>query len=282
MSNCMFCQSPINPSDKFCPDCGKAQQAEATTCPECEQPIKATDAFCRNCGQSAEEACPACGAGVAKNAATCGNCGFNIIEGTSLSYTEEDKQKAKEVLALLYEPIGLRELKQKYPYLTQGSMEPVYVRVIEQAMIMGKKEPIVNLQLASYPRQWALQKVGWLRRLLTLTIDMPAFLALFLGGLVLFIGSAKEAGMLPLEGAQRGAFAWAWFFCSYFAYFVSTERLFGATIGGLFCGLRVVDKFGNRQSFTALLKRNSYKLVPLLGPYVMSPFLETDHEIVKS
>jgi uncharacterized RDD family membrane protein YckC len=149
-------------------------------------------------------------------------------------------------------------------------------------MKKGKSRKIVNLQLASYPRQWAIQKVGVARRFLTLFIDLPLFAALCLGGLAVFMGSATEPGMLKLTGGAKAAFGWGWFFVSYYCYFAGTEIIFGATIGGLLCGTRVVDKFGNRQSFSTLLKRNTYKLIPLLGPYVMSPHIKPDHEIVKS
>ena len=247
----------------------------------CEAPISPKDNFCPSCGQAKQVACPACGIGVEITATVCQDCGFNIKEGTSQSYKAEDSKMAKEVLALIHTPIGLGEFKKKYPYLNQGALDPVYVRVIESTMQKSKSKQIVQI-LASFPRQWAILKVGLLRRFLTLFIDWPLLLALFLGGLVFLIGSATEPGLLALKGGSKAIVAWGWFFVSYYLYFVATEFLLGATIGGIICGVRVVDKFGNKQSLSALLWRNTYKLVPLIGPYALGPYVKPDHEIVKS
>lgn len=206
-----------------------------------------------------------------------GNCRLDFNE----NHPVEEKELAKEVLGLIHVPVRLKEFKRHYPYLNQGQFDTVYVRVIEKAMDMGKSKQIVN-RLASFPRSWGIQKVGLLRRFLTLFIDWPIVLALFLGGLVFFIGSATEPGVLGLQGGGKAAFAWVWFFISYFLYFVGTESVLGASIGGFFCGIRVVDEFGNKQRFFAIFKRNLYKLIPLIGPYAMAPYVKPDHEVVKS
>jgi predicted amidophosphoribosyltransferase len=282
MSNCSQCQSPLTSGGKFCSVCGKAQASEIETCFQCGTPIQAGDAFCTDCGERNDVPCPACGVGVEREAKVCSDCGFNIKDGKSQDHIKEDTQRAKEVLALIDSPVPLSQFKAKYPYLTQGDMDPDYVRIIERALSLGKSQPIVNLQLASHPRQWAIQKVGVLRRLLTLVIDAPALLALMLGGLVLFIGKADEPGLLGLTKNGEGMFAFGWFFFCYFVYCVGTERVLGATIGGLVCGVRVVNKFGRRQSFMALVKRNAIKLLVLIGPYIMAPYVKPDHEVVKS
>lgn len=282
MTSCHHCHSSVMPDARFCPSCGEAVKAATETCENCNHIIKSTDAFCPQCGQGQEVPCPSCGSGIDPKAAICPECGFDVKEGTSQKYTADDKRKAKEVLALLDAPVGLSEFKKAYPYLTRGGMDPEYVRVIEQAMIKGKSQKIVSLQLASFPRQWALLKVSITRRFMTLLIDGPAVLGLFLGGLVVLIGSAEEPGVLDLSQTARGGVAWAWFFVSYYAYSVLTERMFGATIGGIVCGIRVVGKFGGRLSLGALIKRSTYKLVPLLGPYIFAPFVKPDHEIVKA
>jgi len=281
MSNCSHCQSPLTPEGKFCSICGKAQASEVDTCFQCGAPTQLADAFCTNCGEPNEEPCPACGIGVGREAKVCPDCGFNIEKGKSQGHVKEDRQRAKEVLALIDSPVSLSKFKEKYPYLTQGDMDPDYVRIIEQALSLGKSQPIVNLQLASCPRQWAIQKVGIWRRLLTLMIDAPALLALIGVGLVLCIGKADEPGMLGLTGDARGVFAFAWFFLCYFAYCVGTEWVFGATPGGLVCGIRVVNRFGKRQSLMTLVKRNTIKLLVLIGPYTMAPYVAPDHEVVK-
>jgi predicted amidophosphoribosyltransferase len=282
MSNCSHCQSPLTSGGKFCSICGKAQASEVETCFQCGAPARPTDAFCTNCGERNDVPCPGCGIGVERLAKVCPDCGFNIEEGKSLGHVKEDRQRAKEVLELIDSPVSLSQFKQKYPYLTQGDMDADYVRIIEQALSLGKSQPIVNLQLASYPRQWAIQKVGIFRRLLTLMIDAPVLLALVLGGLVLFIGKADEPGMLGLTGDARGFFALGWLFFCYFAYCVGTEFIFGATLGGLVCGVRVVNRFGRRQSVMTLVKRNAIKLLPFIGPYTMAPYVKPDHEVVKS
>lgn len=282
MSHCPHCQSPVMPDARFCPSCREPLNTAAETCLNCNEPIKTTDAFCTKCGQAKEAPCPSCGSGIDPKATICPECGFDVKEGTSQKYTADDKQKAKEVLALLDAPVGLGKFKKAYSYLAKGDMDPQYVRVIEQAMMKGKSQKIVSLQLASCPRQWALLKVSLLRRFMTLLIDGPAVLGLFLGGLVLLIGSAKEPGVLDLSQNARGGVALGWFLVSYYAYFVLTEKILGATIGGVVCGIRVVNKFGERQSLGALIKRNTYKLVPLLGPYIFAPFVKPDHEIVKA
>ena len=281
MSNCSHCQSPLTSGSNFCSVCGEAQASETETCFQCGTPIQAADAFCAKCGDRNEVPCPACGIGVQRDVAVCPDCKFNIKEGTSKDQITEDTLRAKEVLALIDSPVPLSQFKAKYSYLTRGDMDPDYVRIIERALSLGKSQPIVNLQLASYPRQWAIQKVGIFRRFLTLMIDNPVLLALIFGGLVLFIGKADEPGLLGLTGDARGLFAFAWFFFCYFAYCVGTEFIFGATLGGLVCGVRVVNRFGKRQSVMSLVKRNAIKLLLFIGPYTMSPYVKPDHEVVR-
>ncbi len=196
-------------------------------------------------------------------------------------HTSDERKMAKEVLELIHAPVGLKEFKYRYPYLKRGEYDTVYIGVIGKAMGLGKSKLITN-QLASFPRSWGIQKVGLFRRFLTLFIDWPIVFALFLGGLVFFIGSATEPGILGLQGGVKAAFAWAWFFVSYFFYFAGTESILGASLGGFFCGVRVVDEFGNKQTLSAILKRNLYKLIPLIGPYALAPYVKPDHEVVKS
>ncbi len=246
-------------------------------CLECETEIHESDLFCSGCGQVVARACPSCGSGVAGNLDLCWRCGFDFVQQNP----GDETRMAKEVLGLIHAPAGLKEFKRHYPYLNRGKFDTVYVRVIEKAMDLGKSKQIVN-RLASFPRSWGIQKVGLLRRFLTLFIDWPIVLALFLGGLVFFIGSASEPGIFGLQGGGKAVVAWVWFFISYFLYFVGTESVLGASMGGFFCGIRVVDEFGNKQSYSAIFKRNLYKLIPLLGPYAMAPYVKPDHEVVKS
>lgn len=225
--------------------------------------------------------CPACGIGIEGTETICHNCGFNIEEGTSKAHETEDRQKAEEILKLLYNPVSLKQFKKKYPYLNKGELDPEYVRVIDKAKRKSKSIQIANI-LGSFPREWGILKVGLFRRFLTLLFDWPLLMALFLGGLVLFIGSATEPGLLPLKGGMKAVFIWCWFFISYYIYFVGTEFMFGSTIGGIICGVCVVDKFGRKQTLKSLLFRNTYKLIPLIGPYAFGPYVKPDHEIVKS
>ncbi len=249
-------------------------------CLKCEAQIDETDKYCSSCGQVVTEgesrACPGCGCGVAGNRNLCGNCGFDFNE----NHPVEETQMAKEVLELMHSPVRLSDFKHRYPYLTKGKFDTVYVRVIEKTVEMGKSVQIAH-HLASFPRSWGIQKVGLLRRFITLFIDWPIVLAMFLGGLAFFIGSAVEPGILGLQGGGKTVFAWAFFFISYFLYFAGTEFILGASIGGLCCGVRVVDEFGNKQRFSAIFKRNLYKLIPLIGPHAMAPYVKPDHEVVK-
>jgi hypothetical protein len=64
-------------------------------------------------------------------------------------------------------------------------------------------------------------------------------------------------------------------------YCVGTEFIFGATLGGLACGVRVVNRFGKRQSVMTLVKRNVIKLLLFIGPYTMASYVTPDHEVVK-
>ncbi len=256
------------------------------TCIECSQPLNKTDQFCSGCGQPVTQPCPACGIGAEPSLNVCQNCGYEFTPDNKFtlgneSSSIEEKQMARDVLELLHAPVRLSVFKRLYPYLNQGKFDTVYVRVMEEAMKIGKSKQIVNI-LASFPKRWGIQKVGLLRRFLTLFLDWPILLALFLGGLVVFIVSATEPGLLALKGGMKATFVSAWFFASYFLYFAGTEFVLGATIGGLFCGVRVVDEFGSKQSFRALFKRNIYKLIPLIGPYTMAPYVKPDHEVVKS
>ncbi len=227
---------------------------------------------------SSTKPCKACGAGIESLTKECPNCGFNPNKGR---LSDLEKKRAQEVVKLIEKPVRLSEFKRKYPFLNQGEFDTDYVRIIDHAMQSTKSKQIRHT-LTSFPREWAIQKVGLFRRFLTLFIDWPILLGIFLGGLAVLIGSATEPGILPLNNGGKAAIAWVWFFISYFLYFVGSEHILGATIGGFFVGIRVVNKFGNRQSFSILLFRNLYKLIPFVGPYALAPYVKPDHEIVKS
>ena len=48
---CPNCGSPYNPSNKFCPKCGKRLSKEPITCPQCGATNDSSSAFCSECGK---------------------------------------------------------------------------------------------------------------------------------------------------------------------------------------------------------------------------------------
>lgn len=75
---CNNCDSLINESDKFCPNCGKSTQSLQSRCISCNASIGADSKFCPECGKVQEsfKECMECGAKV--NGTFCSECGSKV------------------------------------------------------------------------------------------------------------------------------------------------------------------------------------------------------------
>jgi uncharacterized RDD family membrane protein YckC/predicted nucleic acid-binding Zn ribbon protein len=267
------CQNELKPGDKFCSGCGKEARNPENICFNCDEVLNPGDKFCSKCGTVKQEPCAGCGAGIPANEDTCPECGLSKSghKQAKIENSNEDNAKARQLMGLIGKQISLSELKRDFPWLMNRMNNSEQDRLLQalHPMMKGKTdiELIITSTVSGGARVAFLKKPGVFSRILTVLVDVPIFLAFFLGVLALLIGSAKQGqGIIPVTGELRGLVAGIWFFMSYFLYFVQMEKMPGATIGGLIFGMRVVDHWGNSLPYSSLIWRNFCKLIPVLGP----------------
>lgn len=76
--NCTNCNSSINETSKFCPNCGKSTHVEQKKCIKCNAVINMNSKFCPECGETQSNAieCTNCGAKV--SGTFCADCGTKV------------------------------------------------------------------------------------------------------------------------------------------------------------------------------------------------------------
>lgn len=78
--NCPKCQAQIDPTVRFCPQCGH-QVIRENTCPQCGKNLPTKAKFCMFCGTKVEKIkakCPHCGHDILPGSIFCNNCGEKI------------------------------------------------------------------------------------------------------------------------------------------------------------------------------------------------------------
>ena len=78
--DCPKCHAQIDPSVRFCPQCGN-QMVMENKCPQCDRDLSAEAKFCMFCGTKIEKIkaqCPHCGKKILPGSIFCNNCGKKI------------------------------------------------------------------------------------------------------------------------------------------------------------------------------------------------------------
>ncbi len=249
--------------------------ASSETCPNCGVEVVSGKAFCSDCGKplpvpAAPGECAKCGGKNDPSKSFCGDCGQPLgaqparqqasrpapppppkkqVAGPAAAPSRPqpvkkaatENQHYHEIVALMGNPLSLREYREKYPYLLKGPKGPEFREVID-GIFRSDPPAEVHSRLTMPPRDWGIRKPGKFRRALTAIIDFPILLALIVAGIRL-----GEAMKLDPDGLLTGIFALSWIFLIVpVGFYTLFETTIGATPGGLLMGLRVVDDYGNR------------------------------------
>ena len=78
--DCPKCHAQIDPSARFCPQCGN-QMVMENKCPQCDRDLPGEAKFCMFCGTKIEKIkaqCPHCGKKILPGSIFCNNCGKKI------------------------------------------------------------------------------------------------------------------------------------------------------------------------------------------------------------
>jgi len=168
--------------------------------------------------------------------------------------------EVEELVALIRRPVRLREYRARFPHLMAGPSDPELARLADEVersdLLPEQKLVIKNLE----PRMWAIAHPGMGRRFLGFLVDLPLF--------VVFLALVLTGIMAATEGSPQeiqGLWALVGIVAAYFVYFAASERLLGASPGGLLTGLRVVDGRGRRPGFGLCLKRQFARIFRVLG-----------------
>jgi len=207
----------------------------ASVCANCQAQIEPDEAFCGSCGQAVVRhapppppSAPSTQARPARKAA---------------KKAPVDQQAYDSIVGLMAKPISLREYRSQFPVLQKGPKGEEF-RTFIDAMFRADPPPEVHTRLTMPPRDWAIRKPGFFRRMLTGIVDFPLILVLIVAG-----AKFGETLNLDADSALTGILALSWIFViAPVGYYALFESILGATPGGLIMGLRVVDEYGNSAS----------------------------------
>lgn len=169
--------------------------------------------------------------------------------------------KAKELAALVRQPVRLKEYRSRFPYLMAWPSDPEFMRLAgqldESDLLPEQKRMVRNIE----PRAWAILHPGMGRRFLAFLLDLPLFVVFFFLGATLIVSGPEDSS----PTAQQGMVVLVWILASYFLYFAVSELALGASPGGLLTGIRVVDERGRRPGVGLCMKRQFARIFRVLG-----------------
>ena len=238
-------------------------QAQPAHCPKCREPLESGDQFCAGCGLAIEAV---------------GSSGSSGQEKSTRPSRKKDKQQQakvqiqsetgkdleqlnQEVIHLMAHPLPLHQYRERFPFLLEGATSKTW-ETLKEHMFRNDPPAPIHARLTAPPCDWAIQKPGWLRRLLTLIVDGPLLIILF--GLVI------RFGPVLLKSAKLNPDGWAGilillsFPLSFIGFYTLTELFFGASIGGFLVGLRVIDDYGKPPTIGFLIIRQVWKILDIV------------------
>lgn len=158
---------------------------------------------------------------------------------------------------LVRDQVTLSVYRARFPALASGPPGPDFQRTMEALRAAHPDEP-TRERLAEVPRYWALQKAGWLRRFLSIYIDTPVVCGIWFAPFWVLM-QMESCWLLDLH-VMLVPLMLLTGLLTYFAYFVGTEHLWGASVGGLLLGMRVVDGNGQPPAVRFLVWRHFKRL----------------------
>lgn len=210
-------------------------------CFYCHQEIDKDSKFCSFCGKPQVLTCANCGSQVSPNQAYCTGCGAKLEpeQGTA---SEKEKHVINTAVSKVEEETG----RDYSPRITEQQL-----KVSEVTVGVG-------------------------RRFFALLID-TIILYIFNYYFAISYGAAS-ASMTNGFNVNYSLQGWPAFVAMVIdlGYFVLLEAIFGATIGKLILGLRVIKEDGSRVGFGASFIRNLLRIVdalPILIPYLLGAIL---------
>ncbi|MEW6708774.1 MAG: RDD family protein [Candidatus Riflebacteria bacterium] len=243
--SCPNCSAEIIVGKAFCSDCGQPIPSSGITtgdCPKCGGKNDPGKSFCGDCGQPL--GAPPAGPKTTRPAAPQKQAATPAAPPSRPQPVKKEATDSKfyhEIVALMGNPLSLREYREKYPYLLKGPKGPEYREVID-GIFRSNPPAEVHSRLTMPPRDWGIRKPGKFRRALTSIIDFPMLLVLIVAGVRL-----GEMLKLDPDGLLTGILALSWIFLiAPVGFYTLFETTLGATPGGLLMGLRVVDDYGNK------------------------------------
>lgn len=165
--------------------------------------------------------------------------------------------EARALANLLENPVGLRDFRKSFSYLSNGSKDPHFMR-LQNELDNGDLTPELKQRLHNYPpRAWALKHPSLGRRFLAFLLDIPLYL--------IFMGISVAALTQPGQPEGQEPLILAVLLGSALVWFVASEWLLGASPAGLLLGLRVVNKNGGRPSLLFCFGRQFLRLFRFIG-----------------
>lgn len=220
-------------------------------CANCQAKIEPDESFCGSCGQA-----------VVRHAPPPPPSAPSPQKGPARKAGKKapvDQQTYDSIVGLMAKPVSLREYRSQFPVLQKGPKGEEF-RALIDSMFRADPPLEVHTRLTMPPRNWALRKPGFFRRILTGIVDFPIMLAVLMAGVAL--GKSLN---LDEDSLFTGVLALSWIFVIVpVGYYAFCETLLGATPGGFLLGLRVVDEYGNKPSPSVSIFRILAKILWLV------------------
>lgn len=239
-----------------------------THCPECREPLESGDRFCAGCGSAVPEGEDSVNPPSVQSEPVPAGKKRKVGNGNRVN-RETGKsldELSHDVIQLMARPLPLHQYRQLFPYLLTGATGKTWSTLKEFMFRQDPPAPI-HTRLTSPICDWALQKPGFFRRMMTLIIDLPILLVLFSIGIRNGPAICRSLGFAR-DSLGEGVIMISYFLISLIGYFTVTELIFGASLGGLLLGIRVVNDFGGTPSVGFLIMRQVWKILDVVAMFM--------------
>lgn len=190
----------------------------------------------------------------------CSNCGKEITEGNrfcGFCGAEQVRPKCSSCGHDLAEPAKF------CPYCGAAADEPSLPSAQPAAGPTHQPSGVAREAIAEIPRE-ATAGVG--RRFAATIID--GIVLFMVGYLMAVITGQTSQGGFNLQGAS----AFVWFLIG-IAYYIVMEAMFGATVGKMACGMKVLKTDGSSMDWNASMIRNILRIIDGLFVYLIGAIL---------